>query len=277
MPDRAYIHGYSPDEQQRLVQQAHYWHELLTLSDLNYRQGESLLEIGCAAGATLGVLGTAFPGVKIAGIDLETRQIEFARRHLAGLGLSDVDLRIGDARRLPWPEQTFDHVYIMWLLEHVDETDAEAILREAFRVLTPGGTITVTEPDYTAIRVYPESEDFDYLRHALVALFEQNGNPIAGRTLGALLVVVGFREVRNVARGFHFFRQPDDRGLQRHIAYLSRFMEPAIPQMVESLGRDERRLRKGLEVFRSVPDQPRGSLTQVVYRASGRRGGAHSG
>src|SRR5439155_13528744 len=136
MPDRTYIHGYSSEEQQRLVKQAHYWHELLGLGDLNYRQGESLLEIGCAAGATLGVLGTAFPGVKLAGIDLETRQIEFARRHLAGLGLSDVDLRVGDARQLPWPEQTFDHVYIMWLLEHVDEADAEAILRQAFRVLT---------------------------------------------------------------------------------------------------------------------------------------------
>ena len=274
MPDRTYIHGYSSEEQQRLVKQAHYWHELLGLGDLNYRQGESLLEIGCAAGATLGVLGTAFPGVKLAGIDLETRQIEFARRHLAGLGLSDVDLRIGDARRLPWPEQTFDHVYIMWLLEHVDEADAEAILRQAFRVLTPGGTITVTEPDYAAIRISPESEDFDYLRHALVDLFQQNGNPIAGRILGAFLVAVGFREVRNAARGFHFFTQPDDRGLQGHIDYLSRFMEPAIPQMVESLGRDEWRLRRGLEFFCSVPNQARGLLTQVVYRASARRGGA---
>src|SRR5947199_10625261 len=183
MPDRTYLHGYSSEEQQRLVLQAHYWHELLALGDLSYRQGESLLEIGCAAGATLGVLGTAFPGVKLAGIDLETRQIEFARRHLAGLGLSDVDLRVGDARQLPWAERAFDHVYIMWLLEHVDEADGEAILRQAFRVLKPGGTITVTEPDYTAIRIYPESEDYEYLRQALLDLFRRNGNAIAGRIL----------------------------------------------------------------------------------------------
>jgi cyclopropane fatty-acyl-phospholipid synthase-like methyltransferase len=61
MPDRTYIHGYSSEEQQHLAQQAHYGAQLLALGDLNYRQAESLLEIGCAAGATLGVLGTAFP------------------------------------------------------------------------------------------------------------------------------------------------------------------------------------------------------------------------
>src|SRR5437867_6527548 len=255
MPDRTYLHGYSSEEQQRLVLQAHYWQELLALGDLSYRQGESLLEIGCAAGATLGVLGTAFPGVKLAGIDLETRQIEFARRHLAGLGLSDVDLRVADARQLPWSERAFDHVYIMWLLEHVDEADGEAILRWAFRVLKPGGTITVTEPGYTAIRIYPESEVYEYLHQALLDLFRWNGNAIAGRILGALLVAVGFEEVRSAALGFHYFTQPGDHGLRRHVDYLSRFMEPAIPQMLASLGRDEAHLRKGLEFFRSVPDQ----------------------
>ena len=271
MADRTYIHGYSSEEQQRLIEQAHYWHELLTLGDLNYRQGESLLEIGCAAGATLGVLGTAFAGLRLAGIDLEARQIDFARQHLASLGLLDVDLRVADARQLPWSEWAFDHVYIMWLLEHVDEADGEAILRRAFRVLKPGGTITVTEPDYTAIRIYPESEDYEYLHQALLDLFRWNGNAIAGRILGALLVAVGFEEVRSAALGFHFFTQAGDHGLRRHIDYLSRFIEPAIPQMLAFLGRDEARLRKGLEFFRSVPDQPRGSLTQVVYRARAKR------
>ncbi len=58
-----YIHGYSADEQQRLIEQARYWQTKLILSDLNYSSGTNLLEIGCGAGAVLGILGKAFPGL----------------------------------------------------------------------------------------------------------------------------------------------------------------------------------------------------------------------
>src|SRR5439155_21218757 len=132
-------------------------------------------------------------------------------------------------------ERAIDTVYIMWLPEHVDETDGEAILHQAFRVLKPGGTITVTEPDYTAIRIYPESEDYEYLRQALLDLFRRNGNAIAGRILGALLVAVGFEEVRSAALGFHYLTQTGDHGFRRQIDYLNHLLEPAIPQCLTSL------------------------------------------
>ena len=66
-----YIHGYSDEEQLRLIQQAEYWREELILRDINYLPGESLLEIGCGVGAVLGILGGAFPDLKLAGIDLQ--------------------------------------------------------------------------------------------------------------------------------------------------------------------------------------------------------------
>ncbi len=63
-----YIHGYSVQEQKRLIQQEEYWRKKLILQDVNYQSGEKLLEIGCGAGAVLGILGTAFPGLKLADI-----------------------------------------------------------------------------------------------------------------------------------------------------------------------------------------------------------------
>jgi cyclopropane fatty-acyl-phospholipid synthase-like methyltransferase len=72
-----YIHGYSDTEQERLIQQAEYWREKLILKDLDYQAGEKLLEIGCGAGAVLGILGQTFPGLKLAGIDLEQKQINY--------------------------------------------------------------------------------------------------------------------------------------------------------------------------------------------------------
>ena len=97
----AYLHGYSPKEQQRLVDQAEYWRDSLIPLGLTLKSGERLLDIGCGAGATLGVLASRFPGVAVAGIDREPRQISFARTHLERLGVAAADLRTGDAAALP--------------------------------------------------------------------------------------------------------------------------------------------------------------------------------
>ena len=82
-----YLHGYSPEEQRRLVEQAEYWRETLILPDLPYRPGERLLDVGCGAGAVLGVIAAAHPGLRLAGIDREAAQIAAAGRHLESLGV----------------------------------------------------------------------------------------------------------------------------------------------------------------------------------------------
>jgi ubiquinone/menaquinone biosynthesis C-methylase UbiE len=258
----AYFHGYASDEQQRLVRQAEYWRRTLIPLGLSYRPGERVLEVGCAAGATLAVLAETFPGIAVAGIDLEPRQIEFATRHLSSRGITG-DLRVGDATRLPWDGSAFDHVYIMWLLEHV--RDSAALLREANRVLRPGGTIAVTETDYTTFKLTPPSADWDCVEAAQYDYFARFGNPIAGRQLGVLLSRAGFESVRNAPVGFHFFHDGGD-SLRADVEYLLEFLEPGVPNMA-ALGVDEVRLRRGLEHLRSIPERHDGSLTHIVYRA----------
>jgi cyclopropane fatty-acyl-phospholipid synthase-like methyltransferase len=81
----SYLHGYGSEEQQRLVAQAAYWRDTLITPWLDYRAGQSMLEIGCGVGAVLGVVTQHTPGLHLAGIDLEPRQIDFARRYLASL------------------------------------------------------------------------------------------------------------------------------------------------------------------------------------------------
>lgn len=264
----SYVHGYSPAEQRRLVEQAAYWRDRLIAPSLDYAAGERVLEIGCAAGAALGVIATAHPGLELAGIDLEPSQIDCARQHLASLGQHGADLRVGNAQRLPWRDACFDHVFIMWLLEHL--ADPRGVLSEARRVLVPGGTIVVIETDYASFLTYPECADYEYLRRAQYDLFAENGNPIAGRMLGALLVGAGFGNVQSVVRGFHFVNRPESDELHRHVDYVCAFLEPAIPQMVASLGRNRDRLEAGLQFLRSLPDRSAATFTQIIYRAWGR-------
>jgi ubiquinone/menaquinone biosynthesis C-methylase UbiE len=52
------------------------------------------------------------PGARPAGVDIRVEQIETARTHLGGLG-PEAGLRGADARRLPYDDGVFDHVWMM--------------------------------------------------------------------------------------------------------------------------------------------------------------------
>jgi ubiquinone/menaquinone biosynthesis C-methylase UbiE len=261
MGEPRYIHGHERAEQERLVAQADFWAEKLVLPGLRYRAGQRLLEVGCGVGAVLGVIGSAFPGLDLAGIDIAPEQVDYACGHLERLGLT-ADLRVGDARSLPWPDASFDHVYMMWFLEHV--ADPQPFLAEVHRVLAPGGTITINETDYSMFLAWPASPEIEYLAAAQRALFEHSGNPMPGRALGALLVAAGFHQVSARPIGFHHFTGS---GRLRDFAdYLLGFLEPMVPRMVE-LGFDQDRLSAGVAAGRALPDLPAASLTQIVFRA----------
>lgn len=173
---------------------------------------------------------------------------------------------MGDAAALPWRDGTFDHVYMMWFIEHL--TDPAPVLREALRVLRPGGTITINETDYTTFKACPPSEDWDHLEQAQFEHFRSLGTADIGRRLGPLLHSAGFSGVRNRPIGFHFFRAgpSSDAELRAHCEYIAGFLEPAIPELVR-LGFDEARMRRGLAHLRTLPSAPGASFTNIVYRA----------
>lgn len=263
-----YIHGYSNTEQERLIQQAQYWRDDLILRDINYLSGKKLLEIGCGAGAVLGILGQVYSGLEIAGIDLESKQIDYyARQYLSSLDLTNADLRVGDANKLPWQDNIFDYIYAMWFLEHL--SNPLSVLKEAKRVLKPKGTITITETDYRTIVITPHSADYQYLQDGLCKLLLQSGgNPYMGQSLGNLLIDAGFNNVENKALSFHYCSQKNRLQLQQFISYVDSWLAPTIPQIATKLGKDKGRLVSGLEWFRSIGSKDNSTVTAVIYRAS---------
>ncbi|NEP03199.1 MAG: class I SAM-dependent methyltransferase [Symploca sp. SIO2E9] len=267
---KEYIHGYSHQEQQRLVKQAQYWREKLLLRDFKLSPSEYLLEIGCGVGAVLGIILESFPDLRVAGIDLESTQIECAHQYLHTLGFDNIDLRVGDASQLPWSDASFDHVYAIWFLEHV--SNPNAILEEAYRVLKPGGRITITETDYKTHLIWPDSPDYQYLLQSYCEMFlYADGNPCIGRILGPLLTSVGFREVTNIPWGFYHFGSTESQDLQKWVEYIYSCIEPTLMEMTRKLGKDFQRLEAGLEFFRNLANQPECAAALTIYRASGKR------
>jgi ubiquinone/menaquinone biosynthesis C-methylase UbiE len=260
----SYVHGYGTREQQRLVAQAEHWRHRLIRDGTHLEPGSRLLEVGCGVGAVLAVLGQEFPGVRLVGVDLEPRQLDFARGHLERSGV-EATLLEGDALALPFEDQSFDHVWMMWFLEHV--ADPPAALREARRVLVPGGAITAIEVDYTTVRAQPSTPALEALVRAMVRGMAASGWSDAGTRLPGWLREAGFRELEEGERAFWW--QHEDLTSQAH--YAADVLDSALPALAQLPDSTEEELRTGLADLRALPSRPGAGLGWVVHKSTGLR------
>ena len=102
-------------------------------------RGKRLLEIGHGIGSDL--LTFAENGAEVCGIDITEEHHRLARKNFELHGLP-VELRLGDAACLPWPDASFDVVYSHGVLHHTP--DMPQCVREAHRVLRPGGLFVLS-------------------------------------------------------------------------------------------------------------------------------------
>ncbi len=189
----AYVHGYDQRENLRLQDQASTLVELLH-SDTTYPEGSSVLEAGCGVGAQTVTLASNSPRALITSIDVSEASVVEARKAVHAAAINNVTLRQADIFHLPFPPESFDHVFLCFVLEHLARP-VEA-LRALKYVLKPGGTITVIEGDHGSTFFYPDS---DYARRAVRCQVElqarAGGNALIGRALYPLLREAGFDEV----------------------------------------------------------------------------------
>ena len=256
-----YVHGYGTPEQERLVQQAEHWRHRLIRDGTEFEPRKRLLEVGTGVGAVLAVLGQEFPGVELYGVDIEQKQLDFARAHLERAGVV-ATLRRADALALPFPDQSFDYVWMMWFLEHV--ADPVAALREAKRVLVDGGRITAIEVDYSTVRAQPLSAELNALFEAMVRGMDASGWSDAGTRLPAWLRDTGFREVDDGERRF-WWRGEE---LAREGDYAADVIESALPALAGLPGVAEEELRAGLRDLRALGDHADAGLGWVVHKSS---------
>jgi SAM-dependent methyltransferase len=256
-----YVHGYATPEQQRLIEQADHWRHRLICDGTRLEPGARLLEVGCGVGAVLAVLGQEYPGVRLFGVDIEPQQLDFAKTHLARAGV-EASLVEGDALQLPFTNESFDHVWMMWLLEHIP--DAVAALREARRVLVAGGAITAIEVDYSTCRAEPSTPALEAIFRAMVAGMAASGWGDAGTRLPGWLGEAGFRDVDPGERVFSWHGED----LARQANYAADVMESALDALVRLPGASEDELRAGLADLRALPGRPGASLGWVMHKST---------
>ncbi len=190
----SYVHGYQSRENERLQDQAGTLVELLH-GNTRYLAGSTVLEAGCGIGAQTVTLAQRSPGARFTTVDISAESMAEAQRRVELAGLANVELCQADIFALPFAAESFDHVFVCFVLEHLSRpVEALAALR---RLLRPGGTITVIEGDHGSTYFYPDSPAAQAAIQCQVALQrEAGGNALIGREIYPLLIAAGFEAVR---------------------------------------------------------------------------------
>jgi SAM-dependent methyltransferase len=192
IPD-GYVHGYSERENTRLLDQASTLEELLH-HDTHYAAGSTVLEAGCGVGAQTVTLARNSPDARFTCIDLSVESLKAAQARARAASLGNVTFQRADIFALPFPEASFDHVFVCFVLEHLAQPSG-ALARLLSR-LRPGGTLTVIEGDHGSTFFHPDDADARRAIDCLVVLQARaGGNALIGRQLYPLLTEVGLRDV----------------------------------------------------------------------------------
>ena len=188
-----YVHGYDQRENIRLQDQASTLAELLHI-DTFYSARSQVLEAGCGVGAQTITLARNSPNAHITSIDISERSVAEAKKRIEGTGFTNVSFQQGDIFNLAFDSESFDHIFICFVLEHLARPiEALNCLKYYLKV---GGTITVIEGDHGSTYFYPDNNAAHRAIQCQVELQKRaGGNANIGRELYPLLNAVGFSSI----------------------------------------------------------------------------------
>jgi ubiquinone/menaquinone biosynthesis C-methylase UbiE len=189
-----YVHGYDQRETLRLQDQASTLVELLH-SDTFYPAGSRVLEAGCGVGAQTITLARQSPEAHITAVDLSESSLAQARKKIEAAGCSHVRFRQADIFDLPFKPESFDHIFVCFVLEHMAQPlQALNVLKD---LLVAGGTMTVIEGDHGSAYFHPDNAAARQAIQCQVELQRRaGGNANLGRALHPLLNRAGFGSIQ---------------------------------------------------------------------------------
>jgi arsenite methyltransferase len=165
----------------------------LAVADL--RPGEVVLDLGSGGGIDCFLAAKRVgPAGRVIGLDMTPDMIKLARRNAKKIGATNVDFRFGEMEDMPLPDASVDAIISNCVINL--SPDKDAVFREAYRVLRPGGRLGVSD-------IVVDGELPDFIRTKL--------NAWAGCLAGALdervyldkIRAAGFERIEVLSRDYN--------------------------------------------------------------------------
>ena len=151
------------------------------------KPGETVLDLGSGAGFDCFLAAKAVGETgRVIGVDMTDGMVRKARRNAKKAGIGNVSFRDGEIENLPVADSTVDVIMSNCVINLSPEK--EAVFREAYRVLKPGGRLAIS--DVVAVRPLPASMLADRQMHCACI-----GGAALVADLRQILEMTGFEKV----------------------------------------------------------------------------------
>lgn len=161
-------------------------------SFVEIESGETVLDLGCGAGLDIYFYSKAVgPEGKVQGLDISEEMVKKARDNMEKIGLTTVEIKQGVSDNIPFNDGFFDIVASNGIYNL--SPDKQAVMKEVFRVLKPGGRTVFSE----IILEKPLPVEAKYIGD----WFKCIGGALTEPELLALMKDIGFEKIEVISKG----------------------------------------------------------------------------
>jgi SAM-dependent methyltransferase len=151
-------------------------------------EGEAVLDLGSGGGLDCFLAAKRVgAGGSVVGLDMSGDMIQLARRNAGRIGIDNVQFRLGEMEEMPFAAGSFDVIISNCVINL--SPDKDAVLREAYRVLKPGGRLRASDIVWTREPSAAERND-------LASWTSCVAGALTEADYAAKLRVAGFQDVR---------------------------------------------------------------------------------
>lgn len=116
---------------------------VLVSESAHIQSGQSVLDVGCGFGGTLGVINNNFERMKLVGLNIDARQIERARNHVPSKNTNIISFVVEDACELNFAKNEFHAILAVECIHHF--SSRLRFFEKAASVMKPGGKLVLTD------------------------------------------------------------------------------------------------------------------------------------